>query len=243
MAFEFRLTTLSGFNGVQQGQLLARDLKLAQFAHLSFRATFTFQMLGCAVGAIFNYIMMQTIVTAQAPILLSSEGSNIWSGQNVQQYNTLAVAWSVASEMFSVGARYQWVTLSYLLGFFVPIPFWILYRYTRLEVFRYFNLSIILWYMGWLFVGVNSSIFSYFVLGIGAQLYLRRYHPATFNKYNYLVSAALDGGTQVIVFILSFAVFGGSGDAHDFPLWAGNNGGVAVNKNIDYCMFNPALAQ
>lgn len=27
-----------------------------------------------------------------------------------------------------------------------------------------------------------------------------------------------------------------------FPLWAGNNGGVAVNKNIDYCMFDLADA-
>jgi len=103
------------------------------------------------------------------------------------------------------------------------------------------NLSIILWYMGWLFVGVNSSILSYFILGIGAQSWLRWKHPALFNKYNYLISAALDGGTQVIVFILSFAVFGGSGNAVNFPTWAGNNGGIANNKNIDFCMFNPAL--
>jgi hypothetical protein len=59
-------------------------------------------------------------------------------------------------------------------------------------------------------------------------------------KYNYLVSAALDGGTQVIVFILSFAVFGGGGVAHDFPIWGGNNGGVGKGKNLDYCMYNPA---
>jgi len=208
---------------------------------LSFKATFTFQILGCVIGAIFNYIMMQSIVGAQADILKSAEGSNVWSGQNVQQYNTLAIAWSIAGDMFSVGARYQWVTISYLVGFIVPVPFWLLYRYTKLEVFRYFNLSIILWYMGWLFVGVNSSIFTYFALGIGAQWYLRKYHPAMFNQYNYLISAALDGGTQVIVFILSFAVFGGSGTEHAFPTWAGNNGGIANNKNIDYCMFNPAL--
>ena len=232
--------TVFGFNGVQQGQLLARDLKLAQFAHLSFKATFTFQMLGCIVGAIFNYIMMQIIVTNQGEILTSIEGSNIWSGQNVQQYNTLAIAWSIAGDMFSVGARYQWVTISYLVGFIVPVPFWLLYRYTKIEFFRYVNLGIILWYMGWLFVGVNSSIGSYFILGIGAQWYLRKYYPQFFVKYNYLVSAALDGGTQVIVFILSFAVFGGGGNAVAFPTWAGNNGGFDASLNIDYCMYNPA---
>jgi len=232
--------TVFGFNGVQQGQWLLRDLKVAQLVHLSPKSTFTAQMIGAVIGAIFNYIMMKSIVTNQRTILLSIEGSNIWSGQNVQQYNTLAVAWSIAGDMFSIGARYQWVTIAYLLGFIVPVPFWVIYKYTKIRFFEYINLSIILWYMGWLFVGVNASITSYFAIGFFAQYYLRKYKPNIFVKYNYLVSAALDGGTQVLVFILSFAVFGGSGKEHNFPLWAGNNGGFAHNKNVDFCMYNPA---
>lgn len=183
---------------------------------------------------------MDSIVKNQAPILTSIEGSNIWSGQNVQQFNTLAIAWSIASDMFSIGAKYQWVTIAFLLGIFVPFPFWVLHRYTGKRFFSYINLSIILWYMGWLFVGVNSGITSYFLLGFVAQFYVRRYHPHLFVKYNYIVSAALDGGTQVIVFVLTFAVFGGSGQAVYFPVWAGNNGGYATSNNVDYCMVNPA---
>ena len=78
--------TVFAFNGVQQGQLLARDLKLAQFAHLSFKATFTFQILGCVLGSIFNYIMMQTIVSAQ--VLFSSLPKAPISGQVKQSSNT-----------------------------------------------------------------------------------------------------------------------------------------------------------
>ena len=159
-------------------------------------------MIGSVVGAIFNYIMMTSIVDNQFDLLTSIEGSNIWSGQNVQQYNTLAVAWSIAGDMFSVGGRYQWVTLALLLGFVVPVPFWIMYRYTRIRFFEYINPAIILWYMGWLFVGVNASCMMYFVLGFAAQFWLRKYYPRLFVKYNYLISAAMDGGTQVIVFIL-----------------------------------------
>ena len=232
--------TVFGFNTIAQAQLLLRDLKLAQLAHLSPKATFTAQMIGAVIGAIFNYIMMVSIVDNQFAILTSIEGSNIWSGQNVQQYNTLAIAWSIAAEMFSIGGRYQWVTIGYLLGFIVPVQFYLIYKYTGIRFFQYINLAIILWYMGWLFVGVNSSILSYFAIGFIAQFYIRKYHPQLFVKYNYLVSAALDGGTQVIIFILSFAVFGGGGKAVPFPVWAGNNGGFAVNKNVDYCMFNPA---
>lgn len=40
---------------------------------------------------------------------------------------------------------------------------------------------------------------------------------------NYIVAGALDGGTQVISFILNLAVFGAVGDAHAFPEWWGND--------------------
>ena len=42
---------------------------------------------------------------------------------------------------------------------------------------------------------------------------------------------ALDGGTQVMVFILSFAVQGAAGTSHLFPQWWGANQG----GNYDRC--------
>lgn len=147
--------------------------------------------------------------------------------------------------MFSVGARYQWVTIAFVVGFGVPIPFYLMYRFApgKLRGWRplmLLNTPIILWYMGWLFVGINASILSYFVLGFFAQFYLRKYKPQLFIKYNYLLSAALDGGTQVLVFIFTFAVFGGSGTAHPFPIWAGNPD-TSIH-NLDYCMVDPRLS-
>lgn len=182
--------------------------------------------------------MMHSIVQNQAEILKSIQGTNIWSGQNIQQFNTLAIAWSIASRMFSVGSRYQWVTLAYLIGFLVLIPTYIAYKITGNKKWGYLNPSIILWYMGNLFVGINSALNMFFILAFVSQFYIRRYHPEFFVKYNYLVSAAMDGGTQVMVFILTFAVAGGSGKAHPFPTWAGNPD-LSVH-NADYCMVNPA---
>lgn len=42
------------------GQVLAKDLRLAQNVHLSPQATFFVQVFGCVVGALFNYVMMLT---------------------------------------------------------------------------------------------------------------------------------------------------------------------------------------
>jgi hypothetical protein len=41
---------LFGYNSVVQGQLLLRDLKFAQYAHLSPRCTFTVQLVGFHFG-------------------------------------------------------------------------------------------------------------------------------------------------------------------------------------------------
>ncbi|KAI4765438.1 OPT superfamily oligopeptide transporter [Aureobasidium sp. EXF-3400] len=228
------------YNALQMAEVLAKDLKLGQYMHLAPRTTFFVQMCGCILGALFNYIMMISIVENQGTILKSIAGSNIWSGQNVQQFNTLAIAWSMPAELFSIGGRYEWVTISYLIGFIVPVPFWLAYRYTKHPFFKYMNVSMILWYMGWLFVGINASIMVYFIIGFVSQWYVRRLYPELFVKYNYIVSAALDGGTQVLVFILTFAVFGGSGKARPFPTWAGNPD--TDLHNLDYCMVNPATS-
>jgi hypothetical protein len=74
--------------------------------------------------------MMNSIVDNQREILLSVQGTNIWSGQQPQQYNSQAIAWGgLSHELFSTGKIYEWVPLAYLVGLIVPIPFWVVHRY------------------------------------------------------------------------------------------------------------------
>ncbi|KAJ7352622.1 OPT oligopeptide transporter [Mycena albidolilacea] len=81
---------------------------------------------------------------------------------------------------------------------------------------KYLNLPIILLYIGWL---PYSQWTSCMIIGVYSQWWLRTRRPKWFAKYNYILCAALDGGSQVILFILSFAVFGASGKAIMFPSW------------------------
>ena len=65
--------------------------------------------------------------------------------------------------------------------------------------------------------GVNSNVTSLIIVGVVSQVWLRRYHPGWYKKYNYILGGALDGGAQVMIFILSFAVFGATGTSRPFP--------------------------
>ncbi|KAF6809268.1 peptide transporter mtd1 [Colletotrichum musicola] len=232
--------TLFGYNSVVQGISLVQDLKFGQYAKIPPRATFATQLAGTLVGAVVNYAMMDQITTSQREILLSVQGTNVWSGQNIQQFNSQAIAWGAfARELFSPGARYFALPLGLLVGFVVPIPTYLLHRaYPRFSLLKSINTPIILAYAGFLAVGVSSYMLSYFVVGFASQLWLRRRRPAWFARYNYVLAAALDGGTQVLVFVLTFAVLGGAGTAVPFPRYWGNNAG----GNLDYCMRDPAAA-
>ncbi|KIK91682.1 hypothetical protein PAXRUDRAFT_830625 [Paxillus rubicundulus Ve08.2h10] len=224
---------LYSHNTVSQATLLLRDLKIAQYVKLPPRAAFTAQIVGTLVGAILNYVLMNSIIDNRREILLSVEGTNIWSGQQPQSFNSQAITWGgLSHELFSVGMRYQWVPWSYVVGLFAPVPFWVVHRYWPKLRADYYYTPIICTYIARCAVGINSSLLTYYVIAFLSQWWVRTRYPRLFQKYNYLVGAALDGGTQVVVFILSFAVQGAAGAANLFPEWWGAN----HSGNYDHCM-------
>jgi hypothetical protein len=79
---------LFGANAQGQALFLIENLKLGQYGKLSPKCTFTVQIMGTVFGAIINYILMTSITTNQRDILLSIQGSNIWSGQVIQSFNS-----------------------------------------------------------------------------------------------------------------------------------------------------------
>lgn len=222
--------TLYGYNTVLQARGLIRDLKMGQYTKLPPRVTFTVQSVGAVVGGLLNYIIMKVLISAHRTILLDVQGSNVWSGQQVQTFNSDAVSWgALGNILYAPGGRYAIVPFSILIGLAVPVPFWLLHKYYPQLGTRHVVTHVLCWTLGYLSVGINSSIFTTFCLALYSQYYLRKYHPRWFRKYNFLLSAALDGGTQVMVFVFTFAVGGGSGKTVNFPNWALNPTG-----NPDY---------
>jgi len=223
---------LFSYNSVNQAELLLQDLKTAQYTKLPPRAAFIAQIVGTLVGAIINNVMMKSILAHQYNTLLSVEGTNIWSGQQLQQFNSQAIVWGgLSHELFAPGKRYQWVVWAYFLGFLAPIPFWVIHRYNPKLRADYLYTPLILLCMGMLGAGINTSPTVYFAIAWLSQWFLRTRYPKWFVKYNYILGAALDGGTQVMVFLLSFAVQGAVRAPYMFPKWWGAN----HDGNYDRC--------
>ena len=78
---------------------------------------------------------------------------------------------------------------------------------------------LVLNWLGWLSVGINSTLLPYFLWGFAAQC-LRRLRPVLYAKWLLTVVAGIAGGVSLIMFILTFAVDGGSGQARPFKVSA-----------------------
>ncbi|KAF5366740.1 hypothetical protein D9758_006508 [Tetrapyrgos nigripes] len=207
--------------------------------------------------ALLNYVIMKSIISAHREILLSVQGTNVWSGAAIQSFNSDAVTWGALSkDLYSPSSRYgvseeleiissefnaiflvflasptfQIVPLCILIGLVIPIPLWFAHRKWPKAHFNKVITPMIASEIGHMSTGINSSIFMTFLLCMFSQFYLRKYRPRWFRKYNFLMSAALDGGTEVMVFVYSFAVGGAGGHTVNFPHWAFNPKG-----NPDYC--------
>ncbi|KAJ4480874.1 OPT oligopeptide transporter [Lentinula aciculospora] len=223
--------TLYAYNSTEQGRSMTRDLKMGQYTKLPPRVTFTMQCLGAVIGALLNYLIMKIVIASNREILLSVQGTNVWSGAAIQSFNSDAISWgALAKQLYTPSGRYGIVPMSILIGLVVPIPFWLLHRKWPKARLDSVITPMITAEIGYLSGGINSSVFNTFLLCIFSQFFIRKYHPRWFRKYNFLLSAALDGGTEVMVFVYSFAVGGAGGRVVDFPNWALNPVG-----NPDYC--------
>ncbi|KAI0315884.1 OPT oligopeptide transporter [Amylostereum chailletii] len=223
--------TLYGYQTYTLTLNLLRDLKLGQYTKLPPRATFIFQSVGGVIGGLLNYVIMLSVLANNRAILLDVQGSNVWSGQQVQSYNSEAISWgALATPLYGVGARYGFVPWMVIAGLGVPIPFWLAHRIWPNAGFNYVFTPVFVAELGFLSVGINSSWMTSLAVAVVSQWYMRKYRPRWFRKYNFLLSAALDGGTQVMVFVWSFAVGGASGKAVPFPNW-----GLNPSGNPDYC--------
>lgn len=131
---------------------------------------------------------MQTIVANHREILLDPVGNRIWSGWIIQQYNSASVAMGAfGHDLFLYDKQYWLVPFAIFIGFWLPVPFWIVYKLSPKEsrlakLMKYFDLPIILLYIGYLPYSVNGQWWSCVVIGFASQWWARSRRPKWFKK-------------------------------------------------------------
>ncbi|CAO1612567.1 unnamed protein product [Parajaminaea phylloscopi] len=215
---------------------LANWLKVGQYTKVPHRVMFGTQIYASLLGAAFNYIVMDSIVTNKRDVLLNAnQGDATWISGYISSFNSAAITWSLAKDVYSFSGQYWLVPMGLLLGLALPVLHWAVVKvFPRLRSIP-ITTPLIPLYFGMYSYGNTSWFTSTVVVALVSQLWLRRYRARWYNEWNYLVGAALDGGSQTMIFVLSFALFGAGGPAVNFPTWWGNPSADG-NAYPDHCL-------
>ncbi|EGG05654.1 putative oligopeptide transporter [Melampsora larici-populina 98AG31] len=104
-----------------------------------------------------------------------------------------------------------------VLGFFAPIPLYLLHRWKPKAGFQRVNISLFASSLYHAVLGATSGRTTATILALFTQYTIRKYHFKWYQRYNYISSAALEGGTQFAVLLLTFFVQGGAGFKVEIP--------------------------
>ncbi|KAG2192270.1 hypothetical protein INT47_003859 [Mucor saturninus] len=228
-----------GFNTMSQAGLMVQDMKISHYLKVPPKMTFLHQMVGTVIGCLFNYIVNESVVRNEREILLDPIGNRFWNGNQPQTINSAAITWGAIgpTAMFGPGTQYYIVLWAFVIGFFLPIPCWLLYKKFPKAGFQYFNAPMVLMGIANFFPGSSSCFITVGIIIIFvSQYYVKPRHSEWYAKYNYLLSAALDSGSSLMTFFVSIVFYGAaSGKVYNFPNWWGND-----NESIymDQCCKN-----
>jgi len=186
--------------------LMAKDIKMMIYTKVPPRKGFLAQVIGTIIGVFVNQMVMQIIVDANAEALVEPTASGQFSGVSSQALFNEVSTWSLfSSELYGPGKRYFFIPASLLLGFFAPLPFLFVEKTWPKSVFGLFNVPLVAGTIQVAINGTTSGRVTAIIVGFISQYWVRIYRPQMFTDYNHVLSAALDGGTQIAVLLISFA--------------------------------------
>ncbi|GAA5888097.1 hypothetical protein JCM16303_001503 [Sporobolomyces ruberrimus] len=208
-----------GYMTMLQSLDLTSDLKLGLYMKIPPRHLFLCQVYGTALGSITNYSLIKGVIAAKRPFLDGSliDPSSQWTGRRVEIFYSASVIFGLVSpSRFFVGV-YRHLYWGFFLGAALPFVPWLLYRRSSNRFWKQISVPLLLHgSIGPPQTPMNVLVPG-FLVSFLSQFYALRYRPRWFEKYNYVLSSALDAGTSINALIIYLFGLG------SFFTWWGNS--------------------
>ncbi|KAJ7155159.1 OPT-domain-containing protein [Mycena filopes] len=177
-----------GFITTSQALNFAHDLKLAHYMHIPPRITFWAQIYATVLSSFVCTALLNFQMT-QIPNVCTQEQVNHFSCR--------------PKRMFGSGGIYNGLLWCFLIGAFLPLPFYLLRK--RVKVFAFVYLPVLL--SGGLIWSPYSMAFVWPVVPIGYifNVFIKRQYTAWWSKYNYVTTTAFSAAIAICAVVIFFA--------------------------------------
>lgn len=208
-----------------QGIQFIQDQKLAHYMKLPPRTVFTAQVFATAVGGVVQ-LAVQTWAFANIEGICSKNQIDKFNCANYRVFGTASIVWGLIGpeKLFSPGRRYNNLMYGFLVGALAPIVVWLLAKKFPKSGWRLVNMPVIFTGTGNIPPATGANYLPAIAIGFCSQYMWKRYKHVSWAKYNYILSAALDGASAVATCFIFFVLQYPKGPNQDFLAegWWGN---------------------
>ncbi|PIN18524.1 hypothetical protein CDL12_08807 [Handroanthus impetiginosus] len=216
-----------GFISMTRAIAFLSDFKLGHYMKIPPRSIFLVQLIGTMIASIVNMIVAWWLLHLDGMCHPDKFSDSPWTCPDDHIFFDMSVIWGLigSKRIFGKEGNYLALNWFFLVGLLGPVVIWGCHKaFPKHSWIPLINLPVILGatsdmppasalnYNSWIFVG---TIFNFFVF---------RYRKKWWQRYNYILSAALDAGVAFMVVFLYFTV----GIENTKISWWGNN-------NVDHC--------
>ncbi|RKP09680.1 OPT oligopeptide transporter protein-domain-containing protein [Thamnocephalis sphaerospora] len=220
-----------GTASLSQCMTLVGDMKLGRYMKVPPRQLFVAQLWGTVIGALVNYAALLWVLANKSDVLRGAarDPTQQWDARVTKVFYSSSVLWGAVgpSSVFGRDSPYRPLIWLFLVGLLLPIPFYLLHRRFPRSKWRLVNVPLLA--AGAYAVPQSPANFllSSFIVGFVSQVAVRRYFSIWWRRYNYVLSAALDTGSQLAGIVVFLAMSGVA-----FPIWWGNARPVTEHCNM-----------
>lgn len=170
---------------------------------------FYLQLMGTVIAAIVNlgtaWWLLTTITNICEPDLLPENSP--WTCPSDTVFFDASVIWGLIGpkRMFGSLGIYKAVNWFFLLGALAPVPFWVAHKlFPKTKWLLYINTPILIGATGIMPPATAVNYTSWFVVGFIFNYIIFRHRKAWWQRYNYVLSAALDAGLAFMGVLVYF---------------------------------------
>ncbi|KAJ6823680.1 oligopeptide transporter 3 [Iris pallida] len=187
------------------------DLKLGHYMKIPPRCMYTAQLVGTVIAGIVNLSVAWWMLESIDNIcdIESLHPDSPWTCPKYRVTFDASVIWGLIgpARLFGHGGLYRNLVWLFLVGALLPVPIWVLSKiFPEKKWIPLINIPVISYGFAGMPPATPTNIASWLVTGTIFNYFVFRYRKGWWQKYNYVLSAALDAGTAFMGVLLFFTL-------------------------------------
>ncbi|KAH0977154.1 hypothetical protein GBA52_026873 [Prunus armeniaca] len=213
-----------GYMSMAQAVSFLNDFKLGHYMKIPPRSMFLVQFIGTILAGTINLAVAYWLLNSITNICVDDPHSDSpWTCPSDRVFFDASVIWGLAGpkRIFGTLGIYGAMNWFFLGGAVGPVIVWVLHKaYPKQNWIRLINLPVLLGATGSMPPATALNYNSWIIVGTIFNFFVFRYRKKWWQRYNYVLSAALDAGLAFMAVLLYLSV----GMENKSVAWWGTSG-------------------